>query len=85
MYFKDRVPDSYNTQEGTQLAFTFASPNYIDATDADNIYLGYCKVLPNLTKDDAELLIVNVVTNNGITIKSYAYGAWADRATLQYT
>ena len=79
------LPDSYNMQEGVQYGLAFASPNYIDSADADNIYLGYCRVLPDLTKDDTTLLIVNVVTTNDVTIKSYAYGAWADRATLQYT
>lgn len=80
---KDRLPDSYIVQEGTALGFLMGTPVYIDTTDDSNVYLGYCKLTKELTKSEI-LLICKVNINGTIIAKTFAYGKWEDRATLEY-
>lgn len=80
---KDRLPDSYIVQEGTALGFLMGTPVYIDTTDDSNIYLGYCKLTKELTKSEI-LLICKVNINGTIITKTFSYGKWEDRATLEY-
>lgn len=78
-----RHNDSYMIQEGTALGYIMGTPMYIDNSDDSNVYLGYCKLNENLEKD-AEVLVCKVKIEGTLITKVWAYGAWADRETLQY-
>lgn len=79
----NRLPDSYIIQEGVQLGYMMSQPLYIDTTNNSNIYLGYGQIGTNLDKPST-LLICKININGSIITKYYAYGAWDDRATLEY-
>ena len=60
-----------------------STPVYIDTTDDSNVYLGYCKLTKELNKSEI-LLISKININGNIITKTFAYGKWEDRTTLEY-
>lgn len=81
-YRKQRAEATFVT-EGNNVSKIFGTPIYIDTADTENIYLGYGRINEELDKD-TELLIKKINVNGDIITMYYAYGEWANRATLQY-
>lgn len=81
--FKNRLPDSYTTQEGVAFGLVLGTPIYTDTSDENNIYLGYCKIDDNLNKSDM-VLVCRITINGSVTEKDFAYGEWANREALNY-
>lgn len=81
--FKNRLIDSYITQEGVSLGLIFGVPVYTDTADEENFYIGYCRIDKDLNKD-SNTLICKIHVNGNETIKYFAYGDWTHRTSLEY-
>lgn len=80
---RNRLPDSFVTQQGVTFGLILGTPIYTDTSDENNIYLGYCHIDKNLNKSD-NVLVCRITINGSVTEKDFAYGEWANREALDY-
>lgn len=79
------IPESHYIKEGVKNGTIFSTPVHIDYVNENNIYLGYAKIFYDTLEQSDTLLIKKIVDDTlGNITTSYAYGTWANRATLIY-
>ena len=85
MSIKRNYPESFYSEIATIKGTILSIPNKVDTTDGTTIYSAYTYIDTTSLEAEDVYLIKKTIIDGALITNYFAYGAWEDRATLDYT